>query len=193
MAIDWTLFKLCNGLAGRWPILDTVIRVLINDYALTTALVLLLFALWFSGKSATVREQNQRAVLSAIASMLLGNVFVKALNLLFYRPRPFADHTVTLLFYRPSDSSFPSNPAAVVFAIATAVWLSHRKMGWLLYFLAVLMCFARVYVGVHYPLDIIGGAAVAVFTVYFTVRIVFPLCQPMIALILWATKKLCIT
>ena len=70
MAIDWTLFKLANGLAGRSPVLDTIIRFLVNEYALTTALVLLPFALWFSGRSAGVRERNQRAVLSALAAMV---------------------------------------------------------------------------------------------------------------------------
>lgn len=170
MAIDLTLFKLCNGLAGRWPILDTVIRVLINDYALTTALVLLLFALWFSGRSPAIREQNQRAVLSAIASMVLGNLFVKALNLVFYRPRPFADHAVTLLFYRPSDSSFPSNPTSIGFCIATSVWWFDRKMGYVLCVLASLLGLARLCGGVHYPSDILGGALIGLLSAYLVVR-----------------------
>ena len=159
---------------------------------------LFLLALWFIGRSTKLRERYQLAVVQAAASMGIATGFVKIINLFYYRPRPFEDMPelvvqVERLFYQPQDSSFPSNPAAVVFAIAPAVWLAHRKMGWFLYFLAALMCFARVYVGVHYPLDIIGGAAVAVFTVYFTVRIVFPLCQPIVALVFWATRKLCIT
>ena len=170
MSIDWTLFELCNGLAGRSPTLDAVIRVLMNDYALTTALVLLLFGLWFTGKSRTIREQNQRAVLSAIASMLLGNLFVKALNLVFYRPRPFADHTVTLLLYRPSDSSFPSNPTSIGFSIATSVWWFNRKMGLVLYVLASLLGLARLCGGVHYPSDILGGALIGMFSAYLVVK-----------------------
>ena len=141
-----------------------------NDYALTTALVLLLFGLWFTGKSRTIREQNQRAVLSAIASMLLGNLFVKALNLVFYRPRPFADHTVTLLFYRPSDSSFPSNPTSIGFCIATSVWWFNRKMGLVLYVLASLLGLARLCGGVHYPSDILGGALIGMFSAYLVVK-----------------------
>ena len=170
MSIDWTLFELCNGVAGRSPTLDAVIRVLMSDYALTTALVLLLFGLWFTGKSRTIREQNQRAVLSAIASMLLGNLFVKALNLVFYRPRPFADHTVTLLLYRPSDSSFPSNPTSIGFSIATSVWWFNRKMGLVLYVLASLLGLARLCGGVHYPSDILGGALIGMFSAYLVVK-----------------------
>ena len=170
MAIDWTLFKLCNSLAGRWPLLDTVIRVLVNEYAVTTALALVLFALWFSGQLPTFREQNQRAVLSAMASILLTNLLIKLLNLAFYRPRPFANHDVTLLFYRPSDSSFPSNATAVGFSLATSVCLVNRKVGLVMYVLASSLGFARLCSGVHYPSDILAGMLVGVFSSYLIVR-----------------------
>jgi len=170
MAADWTLFELCNGLAGRSPAWDTLIRVLINDYGITTALVLVLFGLWFTGKSPQAREQNQHAVFSAILSVLLANLFVKALNLLWYRPRPFAYRTVTLLFYRPSDSSFPSNPTSIGFCIATAVWLFNRKLGSVLYVLASLLGLARLCGGVHYPSDIVGGAVIGILSAYVVVR-----------------------
>lgn len=170
MAIDWILFKACNGLAGRSPVLDAVICMLMNDYALTTMLVLFLFALWFSGQSPAARAHNQRALLSAIASMFLGNLLIKAMNLVLYRPRPFAYHTVTLLFYRPSDSSFPSNAAAVGFSIATSVWLFNRKVGLVLYVVASLLGLARICGGVHYPSDIAGGALIGMISAYLVAR-----------------------
>jgi undecaprenyl-diphosphatase len=170
MAIDWTLFKACNGLAGRSPVLDAVIRMLMNDYALTTALVLFLFALWFSGQTLAARARNQRALFSAIASMFLGNLLIKAMNLVLYRPRPFAYRTVTLLFYRPSDSSFPSNAAAVGFSIATSVWLFNRKVGLVLYVVASLLGLARICGGVHYPSDIVGGALIGMISAYLVAR-----------------------
>ena len=58
MAIDWKLFQIFNGLAGRSLILDTLIRLLMNDYLITTALVLFLFGLWFSGETREIRERN---------------------------------------------------------------------------------------------------------------------------------------
>jgi undecaprenyl-diphosphatase len=170
MSADWTLFKLLNGLAGRSPALDTVIRMLMNDYALTTALVLFLFGLWFSGGSRQVRERNQKGVLLAVVSMLVGNLSVKALNLLFYRPRPFADHTVRLLFYRPSDSSFPSNATAVGFSLATAVWFWNRRAGWAMYALAILLGLSRICGGVHYPSDILGGILLGACAAYLVVK-----------------------
>jgi undecaprenyl-diphosphatase len=173
-------------------------RFVVNDYFILISLSLTLVALWFIGKNIKQREHYQRAVFQAAASMGLATGFIKIINLHYTRLRPFEAMPELLpqverLFYPPTDSSFPSNPAAVSFAAATAVWFSHRKMGLFLYILAFSMCFARVYVGVHYPLDIIGGAAIAVVTAYITIRIVFPIGEPLTALILWITRKLCIT
>ena len=170
MAIDWVLFRLLNGLAGRSPVLDLIVQILMNDYALTTAMGLVLFALWFSGWTPEAREQNQRAVLSAIVAVLLANLIVKACNLVFYRPRPFAYHEVTLLFYHPSDSSFPSNAATVGFCFAASIWLFNRKAGFLLYILACLLALSRVCGGVHYPSDILGGLLIGTFSAWFVVR-----------------------
>jgi undecaprenyl-diphosphatase len=170
MSIDWTLFRLCNDLAGRSPWLDNTIRFLMNDYALTTALVLILFGLWFSGRSTLIRERNQRAVLSAVASMFLGNLVVKGFNLAYYRYRPFAFNEVNVLFYYPSDSSFPSNAAFVGFSIATAVWLYNRRVGLPLYVLASLLGLSRICGGVHYPSDILGGMLIGIAVAYLVVR-----------------------
>ena len=74
------------------------------------------------------------------------------------RPRPFTELKVSLLFYQPTDSSFPANPAAVAFAVAMGVWLWNRKVGTVLLGVATVFAFSRVYAGVFYPLDVLGGA-----------------------------------
>jgi undecaprenyl-diphosphatase len=170
MGIDWKLFQLANGLAGRSPILDAVIRLLMNDYALTTALVLVPFALWFSGHTPAERERHQRAVLTTVAALVMANLIVKALNLVYWRWRPFTFHEVTLLFYHPSDSSFPSNAATVGFCIATSIWLFDRKMGLILYVIAALFGVSRIIGGVHYPTDILGGILIGSLSAYFVAR-----------------------
>jgi undecaprenyl-diphosphatase len=170
MGIDWKLFQLANSLAGRSPVLDAVIRLLMNDYALTTALVLVPFILWFSGHSPAERERHQRAVLSTVTALMLANVIVKALNLVYWRWRPFAFHDVTLLFYHPSDSSFPSNAATVGFCIATSIWLFDRKVGAVLYVIAALFGVSRIFGGVHYPSDILGGILIGSLCAYLVAR-----------------------
>jgi len=170
MGIDWRLFQLANSLAGRSPVLDTVIRLFMNDYALSTALVLVPFALWFSGHTTVERERNQRTVLTTVTALVMANLIVKAINLVYWRWRPFTFHEVTLLFYHPSDSSFPSNAATVGFCIATGIFLSDRKMGLLLYLIAVLFAGARIIGGVHYPTDILGGMLIGGLSAYFVTR-----------------------
>ena len=170
MSVDWAFFQILNDLAGKSPVLDVLIRLLMNDYLIPTALILFLLGLWFSGSSQQERERNQLAAPSAIVAMFAGNLFIKLLNVLFYRPRPFATHTIHLLFYRPSDSSFPSNATAVGFSMATAVWLHNRRAGAVMYVLASLLGLSRIIGGVHYPSDVLAGALVGIAVAHVVVR-----------------------
>ena len=58
--------------------------------------------------------------------------------------------------------SFPSGHATVSFACATTLALAVPRLTWPLFTLATLISFSRVYVGVHYPLDVLAGAALGV-------------------------------
>jgi len=155
---DWALFQLINGWAGRWPLLDGVMRLLVNDYGLPTAMSLGLVALWFEGRERIGRERNQRAVLLAVLSLLAANVLLKLCNFIYFRPRPFYSHPVNLLFYHPTDSSLPSNAVTVGFSLAVSVWLGNRRAGLGFILAALLFGLARVFCGVHYPGDVLAGA-----------------------------------
>jgi undecaprenyl-diphosphatase len=61
-----------------------------------------------------------------------------------------------------SGSSFPSAHAAWFFALAMTVWYANRKWGWWYFALATVMGIARIYAGVHWPFDIIGGAVIGI-------------------------------
>lgn len=75
------------------------------------------------------------------------------------RPRPFAQFAdIIPLIGRPSDFSFPSGHAACSFAAAFTLWkLSSRPMGIVALLMASLIALSRLYLGVHYPSDILGG------------------------------------
>ena len=62
----------------------------------------------------------------------------------------------------PRDASFPSGHAATSFAAATVLAFARPRWAPAFYLLAAAIAFSRVYVGVHYPLDVVGGAALGV-------------------------------
>jgi undecaprenyl-diphosphatase len=189
LTVDIALFELVNGLATRSPLLDGLLRLLVNDYLVPTALCLLAAALWFSGATREERAENQRAVISMVVAVLLANVLVKACNMIYFRPRPFSVQEVNLLFYRPSDSSFPSNAGAVGFAFAGAGWLRSRRLGVVMGVLGTAFGFARIFCGVHYPLDIAGGALVGLLSAYVVGRVQRVL-EPLMAAFIAAGRRL---
>jgi undecaprenyl-diphosphatase len=157
MSPDLWLFKLINGLAGHTPVLDQLMQALVSDYVGPTVQVLGLLGFWFEGQSEDKRARNQQAALRALAALILSGALVGVCNLFYFRDRPFRHHEVNLLFYYPTDSSFPSNSVAVVFSFATSIWLQDRRWGLPLMILASGFAIARVYCGVHYPADVLGG------------------------------------
>lgn len=182
--MDRALFELINGLATRVPALDAIMRLLVNDYFVPAALCLLAAALWFAGTSREERGRNQRAVLSMVVALLLANALVKLCNLIYFRPRPFSVDEVNLLFYRPSDSSLPSNGGAVGFAFAGVAWQRNRWLGVLMGVLGGLFGFARIYCGIHYPLDVLAGAFVGLLSAWVVgrgQRVLEPLMSAVIA------------
>ena len=79
------------------------------------------------------------------------------------RPRPFvADAAVRVVGYHPTTSSFPSGHSASSFAAATVLTFAVGRRAALAWVLASVIAFSRIYIGVHYPLDVTVGATTGV-------------------------------
>ena len=85
---------------------------------------------------------------------------------------------MTLLFYQPTDPSFPSNPAAATFGMAAGIWGLNRPVGAVMLGVSALFALSRVYSGVHYPSDVAAGAligCVVAFLVFQVKKLLGPL------------------
>jgi undecaprenyl-diphosphatase len=99
-------------------------------------------------------------ILSVGASDLIAYRVVKQMA---QRQRPMeAGLSVQLRTHNHSGSSFPSNHAANVFAAATVLSSAFVWMGPLYFLVAALVAYSRVYVGVHFPLDVVAGAIIGI-------------------------------
>jgi undecaprenyl-diphosphatase len=183
---DTSVFLWINGLSGHVTAIDEFFKGLSNDYFAIIAASLVLVWLWFAARDPAQREKNQRTVLYAMVSIGITCALMVLINHYYFRARPFISlpaGSVNLLFYPPTDSSFPSNLAAVLFALAIAVFIKNRKYGSWLLALAVVSGFGRIYIGIHYPLDILGGAGVALAACFISLGIMWVI-RPLTDLIL---------
>jgi undecaprenyl-diphosphatase len=153
--MNYELFQKIHGLSGHNRILDDVMIFCTNDALLVYALVLL--AIWMIGNT-TYKKSVLYAGGTGILA-LLGNFLI---TLVYYEPRPFVTHHVHLLVPHVADASFPSDHATGAFAISIGMWIRHRKLGAPMLIFAFLTGLSRVWVGHHYPFDVVGSLIVSV-------------------------------
>ena len=83
--LDFTITSYLNDFSGKSDSLDSLLAIVISDYCIPVILALTLFYLWFAGTNSKERNTFQSAVLSAIVSLGLANLFVLVLNDYYYR------------------------------------------------------------------------------------------------------------
>lgn len=188
---DEALFVAINGLVGQSHLVDEIIILIVSDYLVPGGLALLLLSMWFIGKSRDRREEYQIGVFVCLTSMALSNLTVLVINTFYSRARPFIDHDVNLLFYEPTDPSFPSNSIAATCGIAMGIWGVNRRLSIMPLIVVGLYGLARIYAGIHYPLDIIGGAAIAALVTFFVFKL-SKLIRPLLTTVLRIGRILCL-
>ena len=188
---DKEVFLWINQWVGTFPWLDNVVKLVVSDYLVPVLFSVILLGLWFGWRGQEMRERHQRGVILAGISLGITNAVVAIINQQFFRLRPFDVQEVQLLFYPPTDSSFPANPVAITFAIATGVWFANRKIAIAMYVAASIFGLSRVYAGVFYPLDVVAGALLGM-AITYVAYLVLKLIEPVPTLCLRLVRFLCI-
>ena len=156
-----TFFKLINSLAGSNQIADWL-AIFLAEYT-PYIFIIILFYLWLKPNN-----QYKNIVLYTAYTAILGITFNAIIGLFYFHARPFALNLGQTLIQHNADSSFPSDHTTFILAIALMFlyFKTTRQTGLWLSLLGLLAGLSRIYVGVHFPLDITASLVVAAVTSY---------------------------
>lgn len=156
LKLDTHLFLLLN--AGATPSAPVEWLAIVAAKFVIVAIPLYLAALWIDG-----RRRNRLTAIALVLAFAIALVLSTLIGMVVVRPRPFVIGLGHALVQHRPNSSFPSNHG-LAFAVWAAVlfMLRRRAMAWLAVALGVLVAWSRIYVGIHYPLDMIGAAMIAI-------------------------------
>ena len=167
---EWDRLALDAGQALRWEPL-TILFVLASAWWVKWPLFL---AVGACGDARCRRRRLPAALLSGLLAVGLAAGLTSVLKDLFERVRPaLASPQIEALVSTPGSPSFPSGHAATAFAAAIAVGAFYPRIRWPLLGLAALVGLSRIYLGVHYWLDVLAGTALGIglgLAVVWTVR-----------------------
>jgi membrane-associated phospholipid phosphatase len=173
--LDARLFRVVNRLSVRTPWAHGLLTAYAKDGIVLFAV--LLVVAWLAARREADVRAGARVISTGVATLLalgaaqlIGNAVDRA------RPYDAMPH-VLLLVARTGDFSFPSDHATAVGAVAAGLLLTRRRLGTVAAVLALVMAFARVYVGTHYPGDVVAGLALG----GATAAAVLPLAERLLA------------
>lgn len=169
---DTSILRFLIHTSQNQPSLNSLAAALVDNALLKGGVVVsMLWYLWFR-KSDKANPDRQRIIISFICCVIA--IFVGRLlaRVLPFRLRPLVDPAFSQFYHNKSMadtfdmvSSFPSDHAVMFFALATGIFLISKRLGLFSYlYVSVVICFPRIYLGLHYPTDILTGAVIGVIT-----------------------------
>jgi len=156
--VDWSILHTLNDFLYHHDDVEDPLLFYVNvSEALFVATLAVIFLL-----ASGVRHIEWRR--AAVAAMVIAGVALsigKVISDLVDRSRPFVvdSHGVHLFAPHAADPGFPSDHATGAFAVATAIFLRHRGWGAVALAAAAILSVGRVALGVHFPSDVLAGAA----------------------------------
>ncbi len=160
-----SLFFLIFGLSRHSVLADDLMYF--GAQTLIFLTVILIFTLAFRGG-----PRERKALVLSLISFPIIILLIKVLHLFYIEPRPFVTYPIHTLINIGADASFPSRHASFMGAMAFSFYYFKSRWTYPLIFLALWVGVARVYVGVHYPYDIVGGFLIGIVSALISVWII---------------------
>lgn len=117
-------------------------------------------------------DQAKKYLIKAVIFISIALLCSQILSFLFAQPRPFVVGIGKTILAHATTGSFPSNHMTILSALAFSYWFSpYKKWAIYLFILAWLVAWSRVFVGVHFPIDMLGGFILAFLINFFGLSI----------------------
>lgn len=153
--LNLSLFHMINGAQDASQFIIRLAIFFADD--LLYILLFILTFLWFYGDQ-DLKNRVIKSVFLTCVSLLVGYV----ISLFYHHARPFVMGVGTTFIEHAPTASFPSNHMLIFSTIALSYLFAQRKIiGIILLFLSFVVAWSRIYLGVHFPLDMLGAFIVA--------------------------------
>jgi undecaprenyl-diphosphatase len=176
--VDHTIFRWINNLAVHTSWANGIVRFYAeNGIVLFGVLLVVVYLIARHDDNHLALATTVWSGAAALAGLGVAQLIGRPIN----RPRPYEAMTgVHLLISRTTDFSFPSDHATVAGAVAAGLLLANRRWGLVASIAALLMAFARVYAGAHYPGDVAAGLAVGAIIAVIGYYVLVPLLRRLV-------------
>jgi undecaprenyl-diphosphatase len=199
MPPTWQVSVWLTDMAGNHPVFDDLMQILACNYFAPQVMSIIMWCLWFGTRDPVQREHNQKIIVAVTVGALLAALIAESFVLLQYHigdfwVRPYDNHpealrAMEILYFRLHDPSFPSNAICGFAAIATNTWFASRRASIALWIVLGLWALGRIYVGIHYPIDIAGGILLGFIAAFLGRKIVLAF-DPQVSSLLKLSKRL---